>query len=78
MEAGGRIVEGGMNRQEAARQAGMVVGGQKEGGGQRQGKNACREEQELTGLQVDREAGRSKQGVADSQECMQAKTRSNT
>jgi hypothetical protein len=29
IKAGGRKVEGGMNRQEAARQAGMVLGGQK-------------------------------------------------
>jgi hypothetical protein len=36
LEAGGRKVEGGMNRQEAARQVGMVVGGQKQGGRQRQ------------------------------------------
>jgi hypothetical protein len=60
--------------EEAARQAGMVVGGQKQGGRQRQEK-ARREEQELRGLQVDRE---SKQGVVGRQQCMQTKTRSNT
>jgi hypothetical protein len=42
----------------------------------RQEKKARREEQEFRGLQADREADRSKQGVVDRQECMQAKTRS--
>jgi hypothetical protein len=71
----GRREERGRRHEQAGS---SMTGGQKQGSRQWQEKKARREEQELRGLQVDREGGRNKQGVVDRQECMQAKTRSNT